>query len=288
MAGMGTRDIKRKIKSINSTMQITKAMELVSTAKLKRAKDRLESAEPYFKTVYGTIQELLRTEKNLKHKYLTKREVNKTLYIVITGDRGLCGGYNNNAIKLVLEDIDDRSKAAMLTIGRKSRDFFSKNGYEVMKDYVQISESPQYAHAQEIARTSLKWFATEKVDEIKLVYTQMNSTISQEAKLIQLLPVSGDGVESSVASKRSGYTNYEPSPEMVLDYVIPKYVESVIYGALIESSASEQAARRVAMENASDNADDMIGELVLSFNQARQAAITQELSEIVGGAEALK
>ncbi len=288
MAGMGTRDIKRKIKSINSTMQITKAMELVSTAKLKRAKDRLESAEPYFNTVYGTIQELLRSEKNLKHKYLTKREVNKTLYIVITGDRGLCGGYNNNAIKLVLEDMQDRSKAAMLTVGRKSRDFFSKNDFEVLKDYIHISENPQYSHAQEIARTSLKWFANEKVDEIKLVYTQMNSTISQEAKIIQLLPVSGDGVEDSIASKRSGFTNYEPSPEMVLDYVIPKYIESVIFGALIESSASEQAARRVAMENASDNADDMIGELVLSFNQARQAAITQELSEIVGGAEALK
>lgn len=287
MAGMGTRDIKRKIKSINSTMQITKAMELVSTAKLKRAKDRLELTKPYFETVYGTIQELLRTEKNLKHEYLTKREVKKTLYIVITGDRGLCGGYNNNAMKMVVEDVSDKSKAAVLTIGRKSRDFFSKNGFEVMKDYVHISENPQYSHAQEIARIALKWFANEKVDEIKLVYTQMNSTISQEAKMIPLLPVAGDGVTQSVAAKR-GYTNYEPSPEVVLGYVIPKYIESVIYGALIESSASEQAARRVAMENASDNAVDMIGELVLSFNQARQAAITQELSEIVGGAEALK
>lgn len=287
MAGMGTRDIKRKIKSINSTMQITKAMELVSTAKLKRSKDRLERTKPYFETVYGTIQEMLRTEKNLKHEYLTKREVKKTLYIVITGDRGLCGGYNNNAMKLVTEDVKDKSKAGIMTVGRKSRDFFSKNGFEVMKDYVQISENPQYAHAQEIARTSLKWFASEKVDEIKLVYTQMNSTIAQEAKMIQLLPVVGDSAES-ISVKRSGYTNYEPSPEVVLGYVIPKYIESVLYGALIESSASEQAARRLAMENASDNADDMIGGLVLSFNQARQAAITQELSEIVGGAEALK
>lgn len=286
MAGMGARDIKRKIKSINSTMQITKAMELVSTAKLKRAKDRLELTKPYFETVYGTIQELLRSEKNLKHEYLTQREVKKTLYIVITGDRGLCGGYNNNAMKMVTEDVKDKSKAGLLTIGRKSRDFFSKSGFDVMKEIVHISENPQYAHAQEISRTALKWFANEKVDEIKLVYTQMNSTIAQEAKMIQLLPVVSDGVES--ISSRRGYTNYEPSPEVVLGYVIPKYVESVIYGALIESSASEQAARRLAMENASDNADEMIQGLVLTFNQARQAAITQEISEIVGGAEALK
>lgn len=287
MAGMGTRDIKRKIKSVNSTMKITKAMELVSTAKLKRAKDRLELTKPYFNTVYSTIQDMLRNEKNLKHEYLTKREVKKTLYIVITGDRGLCGGYNNNAIKMVTEDIEDKSKAALFTIGRRSRDFFSKNGYEVLKEMTQISESPQYAHAQEIARTSLKWFANEKVDEIKLVYTQMNSTISQEAKMIQLLPVVSDGA-TSIETKRMGYTNYEPSPEVVLGYVIPKYIESVLYGALVESSASEQAARRLAMESASDNADEMIQDLILFSNQARQAAITQEISEIVGGAEALK
>lgn len=267
-------------------MQITKAMELVSTAKLKRAKDRLELTKPYFETVYGTIQDLLRSEKNLKHEYLTQREVNKTLYIVITGDRGLCGGYNNNAMRLVTDDAKDKSKAAVLTIGRKSRDFFSKNGFEVMKEITQISENPQYAHAQEITRTVLRWFATEKVDAIKLVYTEMISTISQEAKMIQLLPVVSDGAES-VAAKR-GYINYEPSPEAVLGYVIPKYVESVIFGALIESSASEQAARRMAMENASDNAGEMIDSLTLSFNQARQSAITQEISEIVGGAEALK
>ncbi len=287
MAGMGTRDIKRKIKSVNSTMKITKAMELVSTAKLKRAKDRLELTKPYFDTVYSTIQDMLRNEKNLKHEYLIKREVKKTLYIVITGDRGLCGGYNNNAIKMATEDIEDKSKAALITIGRRSRDFFSKNGYEVMKEMTQISERPEYAHAQEIARTSLKWFANEKVDEIKLVYTQMNSTISQEAKIIHLLPVVSDGA-TSIETKRSGYTNYEPSPEVVLGYVIPKYIESVIYGALIESSASEQAARRLAMESASDNADEMIQDLILFSNQARQAAITQEISEIVGGAEALK
>lgn len=287
MALMGTRDIKRKIKSINSTMQITKAMELVSTAKLKRAKNRLERTKPYFDTVYSTVQEILRTEKNLKHEFLTKRDVSKTLYIIITGDRGLCGGYNNNAMKLISEDVTDKSKAGLITIGKKSRDYFTKNGFEVMKDYVQISENPQYSHAQEIARTALHWFANEKVDEIKLVYTQMNSAISQEAQMIQLLPVAGDGVES-IEAKRGAYTNYEPSPEKVLGYVIPKYIESVLYGAMIESSASEQAARRLAMESASDNAVDMIQELAISFNKARQAAITQEISEIVGGSEALK
>lgn len=292
MAGMGTRDIKRKIKSVNSTMQITKAMELVSTAKLKRTRDRMDITRPYFETVLETVQELMRTQKNVKHEFLGYREVKNSIYVIVTADRGLCGGYNNNAMKLVFEDIKDKSSAKVITIGKKSRDSFTKRDYDVVREYVYISENPQYSDAQEIAKYLLKLYAQEEVDEIKFVYTRFVSTISQEAVMLKLLPMVMEEQAEETDVEEEGddesYMVYEPSPETVLSYVIPKYIESTIYGGLVESAAAEQAARRLAMENANDNAEDIIESLTLTFNQARQASITQEISEIVGGAEALK
>ncbi len=289
MAGMGTRDIKRKIKSVNNTRQITKAMELVSTAKLKKAKDRLEVTKPYFETVIDAVSEVVQNEKSLKHEFLAKREVKKTLYIVITADRGLCGGYNINAIKRAVQDFPSKEEALLLSIGKRGRDFFRKEDLNIHKDFIYISERPTYAHAQEIGQLALKMYSNEEVDEIKLVYTRLVSTISQEATILTLLPikVKETTVEDDV-DKDFEFMNYEPSPEAVLSFLIPKYVESTIYGGLIDSAASEQAARRVAMESASNNASEMIDSLTLTYNQARQAAITQEISEIVSGAEALK
>jgi len=286
MAGMGTRDIKRKIKSVNNTKQITKAMELVSTAKLRRAKEKVEVTKPYFETVMGTVKSIVESEKSLRHDYLEKRDVNKTLYIVITADRGLCGGYNINALKKAAADITDKDKAAFITIGKKAMSFFRKEEVDIKKEFLYISEKPNYSHAQEIAGLALKMFKSGEVDEIKLVYTRLESTISQVPEMLKLLPadVDGEGVE---LTEESEFTTYEPSAEVVLDYLIPKYLESTIYGGLIDSAASEQAARRVAMESASNNAEDLISSLTLTYNQARQAAITQEISEIVGGAEAL-
>ncbi|MCH4889334.1 ATP synthase F1 subunit gamma [Acidaminobacter sp. JC074] len=289
MAGMGTRDIKRKIKSVNNTRQITKAMELVSTAKLKRAKDRMNLTKSYFETVLDAVQSIIESEKSLKHDFVTKREVRKTLYIVITGDRGLCGGYNVNAIKEAIKDIDDPSKAVIVTIGRKAGSFFRNNGFEVYEAFEGISEKPEFLHAQAIGRLALNLYKQEKVDEIKFVYSKFISTISQEPEMLKLLPVESRGVQKEeVEADEYEFITYEPSPEEVLSFIIPKYVSSTVYGGLIESAAAEQAARRVAMENASNNADDLIGDLTLSYNQARQAAITQEITEIVGGAEALK
>lgn len=290
MAGMGTRDIKRKIKSVNSTMQITKAMELVSTAKLKRSRNRVDITKPYFETVMDTVQEIIETEKSLKHEYLNKREVKKTLYIVVTADRGLCGGYNINVLKAVDADIVDRDKVSVVAIGKKAQTYFTKNELDISRQYLNISEHPNYSDAQDISRYALKLFSSEEVDEIKLVYTRLISTISQEPTILQLLPIQSSKKEGLAAEedKDFEFVTYEPSPEFVLSYIIPKYVESTIFGAMIESSAAEQAARRMAMESATDNAEGMIDELTVSFNQARQAAITQEISEIVGGAEALK
>ncbi len=287
MAGIGMRDIKRRIKSVNSTKQITNAMKLVSTAKLKRTRDRFERVKPYFETVNETIQGILESADNIDHQYISEREIKKSLYIVITADRGLCGGYNINAIKKALEDIEDKEKASFIVIGQKAKGYFSKRDYEIIGEYLHISEKPEYRHAKDIGRSALQLYKDGKIDEIKLVYTQFASTISQVPERLKLLPVTKSN-EEQTEEKEFKYVSYEPSPGAVLDYLIPKYIESTIFGALVESAASEQAARRMAMESATDNAEEMIEKLTLSFNQARQAAITQEISEIVGGAEALK
>jgi F-type H+-transporting ATPase subunit gamma len=286
----GARDIKRKIGSVTNTMQITKAMELVSTAKLKKTRDRVDLTKPYFETVVGAVQDIISSERSLKHEYINKRDVKKTLYIVVSADRGLCGGYNSNAIKKVVNQVEDPSKAVLITIGKKAGDAFERMGFEILKKYLYISEKPEYSDAQDIARVALKMYAEEKVDEIKLIYTRLESTISQVATELKLLPVEPRAEEESAGKEGADfeYVSYEPSPEYVLSFIIPKYLESTVYGGLVESAASEQAARRMAMESATDNAEDMIDKLTLSYNQARQAAITQEISEIVGGAEALK
>ncbi|WP_432662598.1 ATP synthase F1 subunit gamma [Wukongibacter baidiensis] len=287
MAGMGMRDIKRRIKSVNSTKQITNAMKLVSTAKLKRTRDRFERVKPYFQTVNETIQGILGSANNIEHQYISEREIKKSLYIVITSDRGLCGGYNINAIKKALEDIEEKEKASFIVIGQKAKGYFSKRNHEIIGEYLQISEKPEYRNAKDIGRLALQLYKDGEIDEIKLVYTEFASTISQVPQRLKLLPVSKQD-EEQAEEKEFKYVSYEPSPGAVLDYLIPKYIESTIFGALVESAASEQAARRLAMESATDNAEEMIANLTLSFNQARQAAITQEISEIVGGAEALK
>ncbi len=287
MAGVGTRDIKRKIKSVNSTMQITKAMELVSTAKLKKSKDRLEMTRPYYETVLETVNNIMRDSDIEEHEYLSNREVKKSLYIVITADRGLCGGYNVNAIKTALAHIEDPEKAVIIPIGKNAVKFFKRNEFEIEKEYLGISEKPQFSDAKNIARIAMKLYSQEKVDAVHLVYTRMESTISQVATRLQLVPL--DVAEAAeVVEEADEKTIFEPSAEVVLDYLIPKSIESTIFGGLIESSASEQAARRIAMENATDNAIERIDELTLTYNQARQSAITQEINEIVGGAEALK
>ncbi|OPL09116.1 MAG: hypothetical protein AVO33_07690 [delta proteobacterium ML8_F1] len=284
MAGMGSRDIKRKIKSVNSTMQITKAMKLVSTAKLKKNRDRFDLTKPYFDTVLKTVRDIVSSNKNLKHDFLEEREKRKTLYIVITSDRGLCGGYNVNALKKALATLESKEKSSFITIGKKAHDYLANRGYEIVEHYLGISEQPEYLDAQKIAGLALRQFMQEEADEIKLVYTRLISTVVQEAACLKLLPIEADDQDSQPLE----FVSYEPSPEEVLSYLIPKFLEAVVYGALVESAAAEQAARRIAMENATDNAQEMIDELTLSFNQARQGAITQEISEIVSGAEALK
>ncbi|MBF8983766.1 ATP synthase F1 subunit gamma [Lutibacter sp. B2] len=288
MAGMGMLDIKRRIKSVNNTKQITKAMELVSSSKLKRARERAETIKPYFYTVKETVQDIFSNDTNIDHRYVTPRAVKKSVYIVITSDRGLCGGYNINPIKLGIAHMQDKKNVSVITIGNKARDYFRNRKYEMDGEFTGISEKPTYQDAKKISSLALKLYEKKMADEVYIIYTQFVSTLTQNPQMIKLLPFTSEGngkVDES--HKPFEYISYEPSPEALLDYIIPKYIESTIYGAMAESAASEQAARRVAMESATDNAEEMIDNLTLNYNRARQAAITQEIAEIVGGAEAL-
>ncbi len=280
-----TRDIKRKIRSVNSTMQITKAFELVSTAKLKRARDRMDITKPYFDTIQTAVHDILSSDKSIKSKFVTSEVSKKPLYIVVTSDRGLCGGYNINAIKKALETARTFDDPKFIAVGKKSFDLLKQMGYNVIDSFLYISEKPEFNHASQVARAAMTLLETGEVDSIHFVYTRFMSTMTQTATDLLLLPIERPVLSEDVKTE---IVNYEPSAEEVLRYIIPKYVESTIFGGLIESSASEQAARRLAMESASDNAEEIIEDLTLYYNRARQAAITQEISEIVGGAEALK
>ncbi|MCF6465053.1 ATP synthase F1 subunit gamma [Clostridium sp. Cult2] len=281
-----TRDIKRRIRGISNTRQITKAMELVSSAKLRKARERLGSSRPYYNTVYNNIQQVLKDTKNINHPYLKARKGDRAIYIVISADRGLAGGFNSNINRLVEHEIKDKKdKVSLITVGLKGRDYFKRRGYNVIEEFLHITEEPSFSHARTIGNLVMEIYEKEEVDKVYIVYTKFISTISQEVKLIKLLP-NADLKEGP--QEKGAVVEFEPSPDEVLDYLIPKYIQSVIYGALIESSCSQQGARRTAMESATDNAEEMIDELQLSYNRARQAAITAEISEIVSGAEALK
>ena len=280
-----TREIKRRIKGIGSTMQITKAMELVSTAKMRKARIRLDKSRPYYLTVLDSIGDVINNV-NINHPLLRKREVKKSLYIVATADRGLAGGYNANITRLIDSKFRNKKDSiSLITIGLKGRDFFKSRGYDIVGEFTGISEEPSFSDASEIGNLAVELFLKGEIDEINVVYTRFITTLSHEPIIIKLLPAEEIRENSKVPKK---VIDFEPSPVEVLDYLIPKYIESSVFGALIEASSSEQAARRVAMESATDNAEEMIEELNMSYNRARQAAITMEISEIVAGAEALK
>lgn len=287
MAQMG--DIKRRIKSVNSTMQITKAMYLVSSAKLRKARERVDTTRPYTETIVESIQRVLGSAKGVKHPFIEKREVKKTAYIVISADRGLAGGYNSNVLKLAESSIKDKSKAEVIAYGSKSRDYFIKRGYEVSNFLTGMTEEPDYVDARQAGEMVIEKYKNGEIDEVKLIFTKFVSMMTQEPTIMTLLPAEIEEKDEKVDEKGiRTLTEYEPSPEVVLDYLIPKYINGAIFGALVESAASQQGARMTAMESATSNAEDIIDSLGLVYNRARQASITQEISEIVSGAEALK
>lgn len=282
MASM--RDIKRRIKSVNSTQQITKAMNLVASSKLTRARNRLNDTRPFFNETRKAIADIVSGSKGISHPFLQEREVKSTAVIVLTGDRGLCGGYNVNVSKAALERAEASADAKLITIGTKAREYFKAKGKNIIETYTGISEKPEYEDALKIAGKALKLFTSGEVDEVYLAYTEFISTLSSEPKLIKILPVDVNEFKNDETEPQShALTMYEPNEEAVLDYVIPKYVNTVIFGALVESAVCELGARMTAMDSATENATEMIDSLSLLYNRARQGAITQEITEIVGG-----
>lgn len=285
MASM--RDIQRRKVSIESTGQIAKAMKLVSTVKLQKARGRAESSKPYFSGMYNTVSAVLARSGNINHRFLQNHPDKKRAVIVITSNRGLAGGYNSNIVKLLTKDEEFSSdKVVLYTVGRKGKDSLASNGYEVKKDYSDIIDEPLYSDAMNISAELLRDFANGEIGEIYMAYTVFKNTVSHIPTMQKLLPVSVEDYELSEEEKLVPM-NYEPGEEEVLDLIIPKYISSLIYGALVEAVASENGARMAAMDSATSNAEEMISELSLLYNRARQSSITQELTEIIAGAEAI-
>ena len=286
MASM--RDIKRRKSSIQGTQQITKAMKLVSTVKLQRARVNAERSREYFNCMYDTVSSILKRVGHVEHKYLTSGDSAKKAVIVITGNRGLAGGYNSNVEKLVTRHPEwKREDLVVYTIGSKGRDTFLRNGYEVRECNNDIVESPAYHDAMKISQELLKSYAEGEIGEIHLAYTAFKNTVSHVPTLLKLLPVEVSGEADRGESGATAIMNFEPEDVEALDMIIPKYVTSLIYGALMEAVASENGARMQAMDNATSNAEEIISDLTLKYNRARQGSITQELTEIIAGADAI-
>ena len=282
------RDIKRRKSSIQSTQQITKAMKLVSTVKLQKAKNRAEQTDPYFNYMYKTVSSMLARSGNIDHPYLTAGDSKKKAVVVITSNRGLAGGYNSNIVKLITGSDFDKEDLDIYAVGGKGAEALERRGYHIADLETEMMEAPTYPDAASLCNRVLDAFTSGEVGEIYLAYTHFKNTVSQEAKLIKLLPVEIEpDSEENQASDSNILMNYEPNEEEALDMIIPKYVTSLFYGALVEAVASENGARMQAMDSATSNAEEMISDLSLKYNRARQGSITQELTEIIAGANAI-
>ena len=288
MAGSSMRDIKRRVKSVTSIEHITNAMKLVSAAKLRRARMTFEDTRKYFYIVTEAIEALFNSHAgDIPSKYLSSESDAGTCYVVITSNRGLAGSFNANVIKAAAEQIaKNPGDSYIVAVGNKGRDYFAKRGYNILSDYSRPPESILFRETREISKPIIKLFDNGEIGRVELVYTKFINSLEQRSTSVQLLPFEIELDPNVVYSER--FMEYEPSPEGLMNYLVPKYVEIMVYGAIVESATCEHAARRMAMENATDNARGKISDLNLSYNRARQAAITKEITEIVSGAEALE
>jgi len=286
-----------RIKSIKETKQITKAMKLISAAKLKKARRQLEHALPYFEKVRSTMVDILMHSAGVENKYFdlrNEKEGKKKAYLILTGDKGLAGGYNHNMIKVVEEHLKGDKDALLFVAGNVGKNYFLKNNYNVYMEFEYPVQNPTIYRARDISELILDLFIQGVFDEMYLAFTYMQSTMSIEPQVIKLLPLELHALKEhmkiteDIEDKVDDIIVYDPSPQDVLDILVAKYVKGVIYGAFVEAFTSEQSARMTAMDNATANADEMLAQLSLSYNRARQARITQEISEIVAGAEAMK
>ena len=280
MAGGSMKDIKLRIKSVENTMQITKAMELVASSKLKKARDRMESARPYFMTLFNTLSDLAAYTVDFSSPFLVKRPVKKSAYVLIAGDRGLAGGYNNNMFKLFTAHSQDKN-VVVIPVGKKAVDFCKRRNIEIFTEEYSQVEDLSSADCTDIGDLLSDSFEKGEIDEVFICYTTFVSMLSQSPEIIQVLPLISVNADTY---QRNTITEYEPDPEELFSMLVPQFVTGLVYGAVTESWASELAARRTAMDAASKNAQEMVSGLSLQYNRARQAAITQEITEIVAGA----
>ena len=279
MATVSTKEIKTRIRSMESTKQITKAMEMVAASKLRHAQARVQNSRPYFEILYATITDIVNSNSEFTSDYLLQREVKKTLYVVIAGDRGLAGGYNSNVLKLVTAEMEGKN-VTVLPIGKKAVDYFKSHGVPIFTESYAQAADVSVGDCFSAAKQLSKAYRSGEFDEIYIGYTNFVSVLSQTPSTLRMLPLLQEQNEAHANSD----ILYEPDSTEVFEAIVPEYLGGILYGALCESRAAEQAARRTAMDSATQNADDMIADLSLKFNQARQAAITQEITEIIAGA----
>lgn len=284
MASM--RDIKRRKESIESTQQITKAMKLVSTVKFQRAKNRADANKYYFDQMYESMKDILALSETINHPYLQDSGSGKNVVILITSNRGLAGGYNNNVSKMAAETLKAEN-TLVYAIGRKGLEYMNRKGYQVMRDDSDVINSPLYKDAMLISKYLLDKYSAGEIRSIYLAYTDFVNTVTHNPTMRKLLPVEDISQEEKMERRTKNMMNYDGDECEMLDSLIPQYMASLVYGGMLSSVASENGARMQAMDNATSNADEMISDLSLAYNRARQGSITQELTEIIGGADAI-
>ncbi len=283
------REIRRRIKSFQNTAQITKAMEMVAAAKLRRVQEAVQQSKPYLEKLQDMLTDVSRSARFVKHPLLAERLVRKTGYLVITADRGLAGAYNANVIRRTLQETRhrDSSSYTIFAVGRKGRDFFRRKGYPLGGEATGLPDSPKYPNISALAAQVIAAYGNEEFDELYLVYNEFINAVTQQTVLKKVLPLGRTRDHEDQERVRMNYL-YEPDEETVLSAMLPKYAQTLVYQAVLDAKASEHGARMTAMGNATDAAKDMIDSLTLALNRARQAAITTQIAEVVGGAEALK
>ena len=286
-----TKEIQNRIKSIKDTMKITNAMYMISSSKLKKAKMDLENTEPYFYTLQVALARVLRHLPDIQHLYFdSRREIpeneKRRGYIVITADKGMAGAYNHNVIKIAEEELAKHDHTRLYVVGQVGRHYFARKNVHIDKHFQYTAQNPSMHRARVIADTMLEAYENGKLDEVYIIYTKMVNSVTAETDMIQLLPFKREDFSFSTGGVYSEEIKMEPSPEVVLDRIVPNYITGFIYGALVESFCSEQNSRMMAMDTATNSAKEMLQDLNIKYNRARQAAITQEITEVVGGARA--
>lgn len=291
-----TKEIQSRMKSIQDTMKITNAMYMISSSKLKKSKKSLEETEPYFYTLQSTMSRILRHIPDIESIYFERRE-NKspeekhTGYIVVTADKGMAGAYNHNVLKVAEEHLQESSNPVLFVLGELGRQYFERKKFPIEEQFHYTVQNPTLNRARNIAETILEWYQQERLDEVYIIYTRMVNAVQAEAEVLQLLPLKKADFKQSIPipiEVKQEELALLPTPEAVMERIVPDYIVGFVYGALVESYSSEQNSRMMAMQAATDSAREMLKELDILYNRARQAAITQEITEVIAGAKAQK